>query len=134
MKYKQKIREQETQQNQKYIKMVIEQDEKDIKNQKDADIRAKKKRLEVRNFQIMQFGQKSPNLKVGDCFSYTQNSPVHNTMTSDAASSVMNNSTFAKRSKVDGMSAEEIRLNRRLLEKISLFKRENIPQMGNYVE
>lgn len=38
--------------------MIIEQDERDIKNQKDAEEQAKKKRIDLRNFQIMQFGQR----------------------------------------------------------------------------
>lgn len=36
--------------------MVIEQDERDKRNQKDADEKALKKRIEVRNFQVRQFG------------------------------------------------------------------------------
>ena len=71
VKEKQRVRVKELSTNQKYIKMVLEQDEKDKTNQKNADNKAKKKRIEIRNFQLMQFGQKSPHIKIGDCFSYT---------------------------------------------------------------
>lgn len=104
--------------------MVIEQDERDIKNQKDAEESAKQRRIELRNFQLMQFGKRSPNIKIGDCFSSTYTSPIndHASNVSVSANTSMVNSRKAQQKGIDGMSAEEIRMNRRLLEQISKFK------------
>lgn len=56
------------------------------------------------------------------------------TMAASANLSMVNSRKAAARG-VDGMSAEELRMNRRLLEQISKFKKETTaPMMGNFME
>lgn len=97
------------------------------------------KRYEIRNFQMGQFGQRSPNIKVGDCFSNTQESPNKERSTEMAAVTSLNSSmvnTRKAKARIEGMSAEEIRINRKLLEKIGQFKKDTnqVPMMGNYMD
>ncbi len=110
MKYKSVTREREQKQNAEYIKMVILQDEKEKKNQKDADYKAKQKRMDVRNFQLMQIS----NLPGAD-----------NTVSSGGARHFSPNGYLDTRTGKmgEGMSLEEIRLNKQLLQKISHHKK-----------
>ena len=117
MKIKRKQEEFEKKQNAVYIKMVIDQDERDRLNQKNAEAKHKQKRLAVQKFQLMQIG-KLP-AEEPDIISH------HNSPTNDTQSlGTLTNTAKKNPGHREGMSVEEIRLNKQLLAKISKFKKE----------
>jgi hypothetical protein len=99
----------ELQQNQKYIQMVISQDENDKRRQKEEEALAAKKRKEVQAIQVMQMGSNSP-----------AQGP------SDAATSY---NSIARRGTANvgsHMTVEELRINKGILREISRKKKIDI--------
>lgn len=102
--------------NQKYIKMVISQDENDIKKQKDEDQRGAIKRKEIQKIQKMQImGLASPDNKGA----------------SDVASSL--NSVLKRKGANVGshMSVEELRMNKGILKEISKKKKNEMGSLDD---
>ena len=107
---KQRLKEIEMQNNQKYIKMVINQDESEKKKQRDDEARAAAKRKQVQKEQMLQMaGVTSPDKA-----------------SSDVASSL--NSMLRRKGVNVGshMSIEELRINKGILKEISRKKKEGM--------
>ena len=116
-KYKQK--EHELIENQKFIKMVITQDERDKRDQLESEKKAKEKRLEVKDFQLKQIGEHMRTF-------YPEKSCDNISPHSQTSNSI----SMWKRPHGIGMSIEELRLNKPLLKEISRRKKEEKCSVG----
>lgn len=120
-KYKQK--EHELIENQKFIQMVISQDERDKRDQLESEKKAKEKRLEVKDFQLKQIGEHMRTFY-----------PDKSTDNISPKSQTSNSLTMWRRPQGIGMSIEELRLNKPLLKEISRRKKEekvSVASIGN---
>ena len=103
---KNKLREAELKNNQKYINMVISQDENDKKRQKEEEAKAAKRRKDVQIIQKMQMA--SPEK-----------------VTSDGASSKRQMGKVGSH-----MSLEELRMNKGILKEISKKKKSDLSSIN----
>lgn len=122
MRQRDQQREYENGLNRKYMKLVVEQDERDKNEQKEAERKAAEKRMAVKRFQLMQINGEAIAPQFNNLFGEDQNGAggAKGALSPRSAGSI-NPRRVAKNA--PGMSIEELRLNKALLKEISQRKK-----------